>query len=68
MRIRQVGADAFMVGLDTQVPEVLYVSKRTPRRLLELPAAYVSRRSPAHQPGEFAAEAELLPSTAGRTK
>ncbi len=61
MQVRRVGADAFMVGLETQAQDALYVNRYTPRLLHELPAVYVSRRSAPEQPGTFAADAGLLP-------
>lgn len=60
MRARQLDADTFMVGLDTEPVDVLHVSKYMPRRTQELPAVYLPRR-PKPQPGALATYAGLLP-------
>ena len=61
MQVRQIGADAFMVGLDAQTQDALHVNRYTPRRLHELPAMYVPRRPEPDQFGAFATYAGLLP-------
>lgn len=62
MQVRRIDADTFMVGLDAETVDVLHVNRYTPRRVQELPAAYVPRRPKPDQPGALATYAGLLPS------